>query len=208
MSVGIRIAAFLLLVPASAVGQGFFDQFSYEGLRFTGIGLDVGSVWSNSLTSEVGGGVRIDYGQFAPRVRLVFGALYFKGQFNDEKIAEFEDRLADLVPDPGVTIDVGSVSLADVEVYIDLQYTPVQLGRVRPFVGLGFGAHVRNGQGAAIDDTFVEDALDTVAAGVSASIGFDLAVLRQLSLTAEVRGGLTSELRTLSARGGLMFWLP
>ncbi len=208
MSVGTRIAVLLLLVPAPVVGQGFFDQFSYEGLRFSGVGLDVGGVWSNSLTAEVAGGVRVDYGQFAPRVRLVFGALYFKGQFNGDKIAEFEDRLGDLVASPGVTIDVGDVSLADVEVYLDLQYTAAELGRLRPYVGLGFGAHVRDGEGAAIDDTFVEDALDTVAAGVSASIGFDLAVLRQLSLTAEVRGGLTSELRTLSARAGLMFWLP
>jgi hypothetical protein len=208
LNAGIRIVLLLLLAPAPVASQGFFDQFSYEGLGFSGIGLDGGAVWSNSLTSEPTVGVRVDYGQFAPRVRIVFGALYFRGQFNDAKIGEFERRLEQLVADPAVDIDVGTVSLTDVALYLDFQFVPAVLGRVRPYIGLGFGAHIRDGDGVAIANTFVEDALDTVAAGLSGSFGLDIALFPRLSLTAEVRGGLTSELRTLSARGGVMVWLP
>jgi hypothetical protein len=98
--------------------------------------------------------------------------------------------------------------MANVEVFADLQYLLRTVGRVQPYVALGFGAHIRDGDGAAIDGTFVEDALDTVAAGVGAAVGIDIAILSRLAFLAEVRGGLTSELRTASARGGFMLRFP
>ncbi len=198
----------LLLVSAPLQAQGFLEQFSYEGVRFAGIGIDAGGVISNSLTAEPIGGVRIDLGLFAPRVRLMVGGSFFKGQFDAEQIAEFETRLEQLLVDCACTLDVGSVSMANVEVFADLQYLLRAVGRVQPYVALGFGAHVRDGDGAAIDGTFVEDALDTVAAGVDAAVGFDVAILSRLAFLAEVRGGLTSELRTVSARGGFMLRFP
>jgi hypothetical protein len=210
LNTGIRVATLLLLFPASATAQGFLEQFSYEGLGLTAIGVDFGAIASNNLTTEPVGGLRIDYGAFGPKVRLVFGASYFKGEFSDEKIAEFEQKLANVVQDPSgdFTIDVGSVTLADVEAFLDLQYLPGGWGRVQPYLGLGASAHIRNGDGAAIDGTFVEDALDTVAAGMNVTVGLEVAIVRWLSVLAELRGGLTSELRTVSARGGLMYRLP
>ncbi len=188
--------------------QGFLEQFSYEGVRFAGIGIDAGAVISNSLTTEPIGGVRIDLGLFAPRVRVMLGGSYFRGQFDAEQIAEFETRLQELLVDCTCSLDVGSVTMANVEVFADLQYLLRSVGRVQPYVALGISAHVRDGDGAAIDGTFVEDALDTVAAGVGAAVGLDVAILSRLAFVAEVRGGLTSELRTVSARGGFMLRFP
>lgn len=198
----------LLLMSAPLQAQGFLEQFSYEGVRLAGIGLDAGGVISNSLTTEPIGGVRIDLGLFAPRVRVMLGASYFKGAFDADQIAAFETRLEELLVDCACTLDVGSVTMANVEVFADLQYLLRSVGRVQPYVALGFGAHVRDGDGPAIDGTFVEDALDTVAAGVDAAVGVDIAILSRLAFLAEVRGGLTSELRTVSARGGLMLRFP
>lgn len=188
--------------------QGFLEQFSYEGVRFAGIGVEAGGVISNSLTTEPIGGVRVDLGLFAPRVRVMLGGSYFRGQFDADQIAEFETRLEQLLVDCACTLDVGSVTMVNVEVFADLQYLLRSVGRVQPYVAVGIGAHVRDGDGAAIDGTFVEDALDTVAAGVNAAIGLDVAILPRLAFLAELRGGLTSELRTVSARGGFMLRFP
>ena len=202
MNVCIRAALLLSLTPSPLVAQGFLEEFSYEGIRFSGVGADVGVVIANSLTTEVVGGVRVDFGTFAPKVRVVLGGLYFKGQFKEDRIREFEQRLEDLVGEP---VDIGSITLANLELYLDFQYLLPRVDRFQAYLGLGFGAYVRDGDGEAITGTFVEDALSTVAAGLSGSIGFDVVLIRQLSFMAEARGGLTSELRTLSARGGFLF---
>jgi len=204
LNAGIRAALLLLIAPSPLLGQGFLEEFSYEGLRLSGVGVDAGVVFSNSLTTEVVGGVRIDFGTFSPKVRVVFGGLYFKGQFKEDRVREFEQRLEDLV---GESVDIGTITLSNIELYLDLQYLLPRLGRFQSYLGLGFGAHIRNGNGEAIEGTFVEDALSTVAAGLSGSVGFDVAIVPRLSFTAEARGGLTSELRTLSARGGFMYRL-
>jgi len=65
-----------------------------------------------------------------------------------------------------------------------------------------------HGAGRAIEGTFVEDALDTVEAGLNVTAGTAVALARSLQLTAELRGSVTSELRTLAARGGFMVRLP
>jgi hypothetical protein len=67
---------------------------------------------------------------------------------------------------------------------------------------------VRDGEGDAIEGTFVEDALDTIDAGLALSLGVEVGILRRLVLTAEVRGEAAGELRTAVARGGLMLRFP
>ncbi|MFQ6047724.1 MAG: hypothetical protein ACE5PT_15425, partial [Gemmatimonadales bacterium] len=99
-------------------------------------------------------------------------------------------------------------ALTDVEADAVLEYPFFVRSRVETYVGLGAAVHVRNGSGDAIDGTFVEDALDTVAAGVLVSAGGRLTVGGRLLLTLDLSAGLTSELRTVSARSGLMYRFP
>jgi hypothetical protein len=73
---------------------------------------------------------------------------------------------------------------------------------------VGFAAHLLNGTGAAIDDTFVEDALDTIDAGLNLTMGTAIELIPALQFTIDLRGGLTGELRTASARAGLMLRVP
>ncbi len=94
------------------------------------------------------------------------------------------------------------------EASVDLQYLFQNGSRFTTFIGVGLGVHVRSGSGDAIDGTFVEDALDTIAAGLNVSLGADVALTRVLYFTTDLRGGLSSELRTVSARGGFMFRFP
>jgi hypothetical protein len=206
---GIRLAVLLLLVAPPLRGQTFLEQFSYEGLRFSGIAFEFGGILSNSVTTEPIGGVRVDLGVVAPQIRVVMGGSYFKGDVKPDRIAEFEQRLGEVLIDCACdSISVGAISQSNVELYMALQYLVPVRGRVRPYAGVGFSAHVRDGDGAVIDGTFVEDALDTVAAGVDGAVGVDVLITPRIAVLAEIRGVLTSELQSASARGGLLIRFP
>ena len=198
----------MLLLPGSVWAQGFWDQFSYEGLRFTAIGVDVGPVWSNRLTTGPVGALRIDFGNFAPKVRVLVSASYFKREFRQEEIDEFERQLEAVIDDPAVSVDLGTITWADVALSLDFHYLLQPARRVRPYAGLGLGLHFRNGDGEAINGTFVEGALDMVDVGIIGSVGFEIGLTRALVLTADARGEATTELLTASVRGGLMYRLP
>jgi hypothetical protein len=197
----------LLLGPNTVKAQGFLDEFSYEGIGFSGIGFEVGPVASDRVTTEVSFGVRVDYGMIAPRVRVMFGANYFKGKLDQDEIGDFETRVLQIVNDPtgDATVDIGEIGWSNLEATIDLQYVFQSSPRYFTYIGIGLGAHLRNGSGAAIEDTFVEDALDTIAASADLSLGLEIALADQFHFTTEVRGVLSSELLLASARVGFMY---
>lgn len=207
MNAGTKLSLILLAVPQAVTGQSFLEQFSYDGLRFSGIGIETARVWSDRLSPEWSGGLRVDYGLIAPRVRVMLGASYFKGQLKAQEVAEFEASLGRVVTDPtnDATIDVGQIDWATFEGVVDLHYLFPSQGRVLAYTGLGLGVQLWNGSGAAIDGTFVEDALDTIVAGLAASAGLEIALTSNVFTTVEGRGGLTSELRTASLRLGLLY---
>ncbi len=188
------------------VGQGLLDEFSYEGLKFSGIGFEVGGVASDRLESELAAGIRVDYGSFAPGVRVMFGLSYFKGDFDADEIAQFERSLRRVVIDPtnDFTIGVGNISWSNLELDLDLLYEFSRGARIMTYGGLGLGVHLRNGSGLAVDNTFVEDALDTVAAGFNVLFGGEVSLFSSVSSYVDVRLGLTSELNMASVRAGLM----
>jgi len=205
-----RLLVLLLLVPVPLRAQGFLDQFSYEGLHFSGIGAAIGGVTSDRLEPDFAGGVSVDYGNIAPKIRVLLGLSYFRSRFHDAEIARFETRLERLVtnPPPNFAITIGPITWTDYAASLDLQYVFTPERRVRPYVGAGLALHVRDGDGTAIAGTFVEDALDAIDAGVAASLGLEIGVIRSLYFTADVRGEATGELRTVVGRAGLMFRIP
>ncbi len=209
MNAGTRIAVALLFFPSLLSAQGFFDEFSYEGLRFSGIGIEIGAIASNRLETRVIGALRVDYGMIAPRVRVLMGISYFSGDFKDSEIADFEDNLSELVDDPtnDFTIDIGTVKWSDFEADLDLQYV-MPAGRLTGFAGAGLGIHFRNGSGSAIDGTFVEDALDTIDASLNLSVGAQVQLIRELALTLGLRGALSSDLLSGAAMVGFMYRIP
>lgn len=187
--------------------QTFLEQFSYDGLAFKGVGIEVGPVWSDRLTRELSVGVRVDYGLIAPRIRLLLGASYFKGELNESETTKFEQGIRRAISDPtgDVVVDVGQIAWTNFETNFDLQYLLPAGVDFLFYGGVGIGVHVRNGSGDVIDGSFVEDALDTVVAGGTVSGGFEWAAVNNVSVTMDLRGVATSELRLVSARTGLMF---
>lgn len=206
---------FALALTAAATprvlrAQGFLEEFSYSGLGLSGLGFDLGPVVSNHLDRAVSGAVRVDYGYIAPRIRTLLSASYFRSQFDSSDIATFEQRLRGVVNDPtnDFQVDVGTITWTNVEFDLDLQYLVGPARRVTPYAGLGVGVQVRRASGAAIDNTFVQDALNTIAADVNASAGVEISLFKDLRLTLEGRGSVASGLTSATARAGLMYRFP
>ncbi len=182
------------------------NQFSYENLRFSGIQFDVGVLGASELTGATVGGVRVDYGRIAPRVRLLLGLSYFHSQFDHQARDGFERRLDSIVnPSTPDNINLGRISLSDIIGDIDFQYVFPQGHGINAYIGTGVSVHARNGGGAAIKGTFVEDALDVITAGLNGTIGFEFNLSRAWRFTLDGRGVLSSGLKTASLRTGIMY---
>ncbi len=183
------------------------EEFSYDSLRPSGIQIDVGALGSSDLERTLTGGVRLDAGRIAPRVRVLVGLSYFRSDFDADARSRFERRIRDFVIDPSGddTIRVGEVRMTALTADLDLQYVLPQGRVVTAYLGLGVGVQLLNGSGPAIDGTFIEDGLDGVAASLNATVGTEFRVAPRWRLTLEGRGALSSELSTVSLRGGVMY---
>src|SRR5712691_3935190 len=120
----IGVLVMLLAVRPSGrlAAQGVLNQFSYDNLRFSGIQLDAGVLGASDLTGATVGGVRVDYGRIAPRVRLLLGLSYFHSEFDQASRTRFERRLDSIVnPSKPDSINLGRIALSDVIGDIDFQ---------------------------------------------------------------------------------------
>jgi hypothetical protein len=194
--------------PDRLTAQGVLNQFSYDELRLSGIQLDVGVLGASELTGATVGGLRIDYGRIAPRVRLLLGLSYFRSQFDQDARRRFEQRL-DSIVNPGSTdsINLGRIRLADIIGDVDFQYVFPQSHGINAYIGVGVSIQARNGSGAAINGTFVEDALDVITAGVNGTMAFEFNLAPAWRFTIDGRGMLSSGLKTASVRTGIMYRL-
>jgi hypothetical protein len=153
------------------------------------------------------GGLRLDYGRIAPSVRVLLGLSYFRAQLDRDTRNRFEERIRNFVIDPAGddTIRVGRIFWSNVVLDLDLQYVIPQGRSVTTYIGLGFGAQLRNGSGTAIDGTFVEDALDQLAAAGNVSLGLEARLGGGWRATVDARGVVSPGLSTISVRTGLMY---
>jgi len=92
-------------------------------------------------------------------------------------------------------LDLGEVKLSDLELAVEAHYLPFSVARVTPYLGLGVSLHLLNGRGDFIDGTFVEDLLDSVAPGIGPILGIDVRLGSAITLGAEARLMLASDVR-------------
>jgi hypothetical protein len=200
------LVAILLTVgrPGHLSAQGILSKFSYDNLKPSALQLDLGPVGGNNIRGTLTGGLRLDYGFIAPRVRLLFGVSYYRADFSSAARERFEQRL-DSIVNPGTsdTINLGRIRWSDVTGDVDLQYVLPGRG-VTTYLGVGLGAHIRHGSGPAINGTFVQDALNSITAGLNGTIGAEVGA-RRWRFTVEARGVLSSGVSTASLRSGVMY---
>ena len=72
--------------------QGVLNQFSYDNLRLSGIQLDAGLLGASDLIGTTVGGLRIDYGRIAPKVRLLLGLSYFHSRFDQQALQRLDRK--------------------------------------------------------------------------------------------------------------------
>jgi hypothetical protein len=193
--------------PTRLPAQGVLREFSYDNLRPTAVQADLGLLGSSRLRGAVTGGVRLDYGRIAPRVRVLLGLSFYRARFNAGEVSSLEQRIRELVDDPtnDFTVDIGEITWTDLTGDLDLQYVLPQGGGVTTYLGVGFSAHWRNGIGAAVDGTLLDDALDDLAAGLNGTIGAEFATGPRWHFTLDARGVLLSDHATVSLRAGVMY---
>ena len=209
-AIGRRLLLPVMLLAASPPvrlsAQSFLSKFSYDNLKPSALQLDLGPVGGNNIKGTLTGGLRLDYGLIAPRVRVLLGVSYYKADFSSAARARFEQRLKSVVIDPSAddTIRLGRITWSDVTGDVDLQYLIGQGRSVTTYLGIGLGAHIRHGSGPAINGTFVQDALNSITAGLNGTIGTEVGAKRW-RFTLEARGVLSSGVSTASLRTGVAY---
>jgi hypothetical protein len=200
-------ALLLTACPPARLPAQVLRQFSYDNLGPTAFQADLGMLGASRLRGAITGGMRVDYGLIAPRIRLLLGLSYYRARFSREEIVRFEQRIRELVTDPtgDATVSVGTIHWADLTGDLDLQYVLPHGSSVTTYLGLGLSVHVRSASGAAISGTFLDEALDDVAAGLNGTVGAEFGIGPRWRLTVDARAVLLSDQTTASLRGGVMY---
>lgn len=188
----------------TSVRGTLFERLSLDRLRFEALGLALGAIRPSKADPTASYTLLADYGEVAPGWRVLFTATYWNSNIRQRYLDVLADTLRNSITDPtgDYSLDLGRVRLSDIALVVDVQYAPARfaLGPLRPYVGGGFGAHVVNAEGAAINGTIVEQALDNITTGLALMAGGDLPLFRNLSVGAQARFDLLSAARFASVR--------
>jgi hypothetical protein len=196
------VALGILAAPAGAQDRpGLFERLNLDKLKLTAFGTSMGPVAPTSIVPTVSVSLHADYGEIAPKWRVVFSATYWGSRYRDEVVDRLESKLRERIVDTTQTarFALGGISVSDIAVGGDLRWSPRTSG-LRPYIGGGALAHVVNAEGKAIQGTLIENALDNIALGFGAVTGVDVTFARHLGIGLQGRFDLTSGVRYGSLR--------
>ncbi len=184
------------LRPTPAAAQSLAD-YDYENLTFRAVGLGAGYLWSGRVENTEEYHVRFDLGYLGPGIRIVPSLGYWSSQIEGAEIDTLAARMG-ILPS-----QIGTIEWSDISLAVDAHFVwSAPLGLL-PYVGLGAGLHALNGRGPRVDNTFVEDLLDNITAGVNGIVGFEVEPINRVRLYAEGRYTAMNSLRYGSVRAGL-----
>lgn len=202
----------LLAAPATAEAQDLAD-YDYENLGFRGVAFEGGFIFPDNVDDTHSLGARFDLGYLGPGLRIVPSVTYWSSELTREEVGKLERQLEDLVVEqsppgtPPPDIDLGPITWRDVALSVDGQVVwSIPLGLLS-YAGVGASAHLLDGRGAAIDDTFVEDLLDSIRAGFNVHGGLEYPVHERLRLYSTGRFELLGDLRYAEVRLGAQLML-
>jgi len=201
----LAVGAFAAAAPQAAAQELDLADYDYENLAFRGIGLDVGRIWPSNLEVTTPVRLRIDLGYLGPGVRIVPSIAYWKSDVEEGEIAAFEEQLEDR---GASNVELGNVELSDLTLQLDAHFvwtTPIEL---LVYLGAGAGLHMLNGQGEAIDDTFIEDLFDSVMPGITALGGLEYAIVDRLRVYGEAHFTIVSDILNPGVTVGAAVMLP
>lgn len=189
-------------------------DYDYENLTFRGIGFDYGYLWPNKVESTSGYSLRFDLGYLGPGVRIAPSISYWRSPFRGSELARLADQLNRLpaLQARGVVIqpeELGRITWSDVSLSVDAHvvWTLPWLDAFS-YVGAGVGLHALNGRGASIEETFVEDLLDSTSPALALMGGLEVQPYELFRFYGELRYTLLSDVRYPGVRIGAAFMLP
>ena len=188
--------AALLASPAAGAAQTLAD-YDYDHLTFRGVGLGGGYLWSGRVENTELYTLRIDLGYLGPGIRMVPSFGYWASELQREEI----DSLAGQLQIPSSRL--GTIEWSDISFSVDTHLVWTAPLGIFTFIGAGLGLHALNGQGPAVEGTFVEDLMDDFTVGVNGIAGFEFEPIRRVRVFAEGRYTALNSLRYASARGGV-----
>lgn len=198
-----------LLFPTAVRGQGEIADIDYENLAFRGFGLEVGYMWPDRVEDTPSYGVRFDLGYAGPGLRILPSVTYWSSDLEAAEVTEFEARIADLVVEqtggPRPDLDLGSINYTDIALGLDAQIVwevPLDL---LTYGGMGVAAHFIDGDGNAINGTFVENLIDSVEPGFNLHVGAEYPVTDAMRLYTVGRYEVMPDIRYFQVRVGWQF---
>jgi hypothetical protein len=157
--------------------------------------------------------IRLDLGFLGPGVRIAPHLSYWSSDMRNTELDRLAEQINRLPPlqQQGVQLtaaDLGNITWSDLSIGIDTHLmwtTPVGL---LTYVGVGAALHALNGHGDFIESTFVEDLLDSTAAGVAVMAGLEYQLAPRLRFYGEARYTLVTDIRYPGLRVGASLMLP
>jgi hypothetical protein len=201
-ALGALLVSVVLPLPVSA--QSLFERLGLDRLRLTSVGVGYGPAQPSKVEATHSFALQVNYGEIAPRWHVVFGASYWESHFNEKVVREFEEQLRRTIRDPSGDdeIDIGRIRVSDVALEMEVRYVTTRSRTfLRPYLGVGLGAHAINAESPFIQGTFVESALDNISAGVSGIAGLQMVPSERISFAVQGRYTLLSTLRFGTLRG-------
>jgi len=202
----VGVVAVCVVVPGVAAGQDLAD-FDYENLSLRGFGLEWGYIYPTRVDEAQSYGLRLDLGYLGPGLRIVPSVTYWKAPFKASEVVELEERVASLIQDqtggPAPNVDLGTINWTDIVVAIDAHVVWEIPFDILTFAGLGIAAHSLNGDGPAINGTFIEDLLDSVTAGFNLHVGVEYPVTDRFRVNGQGRYEVLGDMQYFHGRFGL-----
>jgi hypothetical protein len=189
--------------PAAAQTLADYD---YENLQFRGLGVEVGWVVPTEMDNAISYGIHADMGFVGPRVRIVPALRFWSSTLRRSQLDRLSEQILSLCEKQATqcpTLNLGEVRRSDLELGTEAHYLIVPW----LYTGGGLSLHLLNGRGELIDDTFVEDLLDTVAPGFTLLLG-SYVPLGKIRLFGETRAVLTSDVQYADFSLGATWALP
>lgn len=207
------MAGLLALLGAGGAGAQDLADYDYENLAFRGIGFDLGRIWPNKVEATEVWGLRLDLGYLGPGVRLLPTATYWSSRMKEEELARLADQInqLDALREQGAEVsaeDLGPIEWSDLSLGLEAHFVWITSVRLLTYVGAGVAMHALNGQGDAIEDTFVEDLLDSMASGAVLLGGVEYPLMDRFRVYAEARYHLLSDLHYPGLKLGGAVMLP
>jgi hypothetical protein len=195
----------MALGPGQASAQDLAD-LDYEHLSFRGIGFDAGYLWPTRADPTYSLGLRIDMGYAGPGLRIVPSMTYWSSSMVGSEVTELEDRISQLIENqtgsPPAVLNLGTINWRDIAIGVDAHIVWDSLFDILTYGGIGVAAHLLDGDGEAIAGTFIEDALDSVTAGLNLHFGAEYPISERFRIYSVAKYEVMSDLQFFHIRAG------